>query len=187
MRNLLNWLLAAALALQAFLFYELQRDYSLRNAMPVDDMVECPSYQSFEPNSNFGDGRTLQAPPEGAIAREHQPLHYGATPEEAERAGRELQNPFAADDAAALQRGAEVYQSRCVACHGATGAGDGSVVKRGYPPPPHLAAEATRAKPDGRLFHALTWGQGNMPPHAAQLDPDDRWKTILHLRTLKAP
>jgi len=42
---------------------------------------------------------------------------------------------------------------------------------------------------DGQLFHILTFGQGNMPAHAAQLSREDRWKAVVHIRTLqsKAP
>lgn len=185
MRNGLNLFLFLLLILQAVLIFELQRDTTVRNPMPVNDMVECPSFQSYEPNPNFADGRTLQAPPDGTIARGAQPLHFAATPEEALRAGQTLTNPFALEDAAAVQRGAEVYQTRCTACHGATGLGDGAVVKRGYPPPPSLLGEAARAKRDGQLFHALTYGQGNMPSHAAQLEPADRWKVILYIRSLQ--
>jgi hypothetical protein len=38
---------------------------------------------------------------------------------------------------------------------------------------------------DGQLFHVVTYGQGNMPAHAAQLSQDDRWQVILHLRSLQ--
>jgi hypothetical protein len=38
---------------------------------------------------------------------------------------------------------------------------------------------------DGQMFHVLTKGQGNMPSYAVQVAPEDRWKAILHVRTLQ--
>jgi hypothetical protein len=38
---------------------------------------------------------------------------------------------------------------------------------------------------DGQLFHILTYGQGNMPSYAAQLSQDDRWRVIVHVRSLQ--
>ena len=52
------------------------------------------------------------------------------------------------------------------------------------PPPSFLAARAMEM-PDGQMFHVLTLGQGNMPTFAAQLEPDDRWRVILHLRKVQ--
>ena len=35
------------------------------------------------------------------------------------------------------------------------------------------------------MFHVLSYGQGNMAPYASQVDRDDRWKAILHVRALQ--
>jgi mono/diheme cytochrome c family protein len=39
---------------------------------------------------------------------------------------------------------------------------------------------------DGQLFHIITFGQGNMPSYAAQVDRDDRWKVVRFVRGLGA-
>src|SRR5436853_470371 len=57
------------------------------------DMTYSLAYDSYAPNPVTRDGLTLQRPVRGTIARGHVPLHYAATPEDAERAGRELNNP----------------------------------------------------------------------------------------------
>ena len=79
-----------------------------RNFEVMPEMVRTIAYKSFTANPNFGDGKTLQPPPEGTIARGAHPLHYAATPEEAARACRELSAPPAPP--VALERGARVYQ-----------------------------------------------------------------------------
>ena len=113
------------------------------------------------------------------------PLHYGTSAAEADRAGLELVNPFKAGDAAAEARGAEVYQAFCKVCHGASGSGDGVVPRRGYPPPPSFLAGAPALLRDGRIFHAITYGKGNMPSYAAQVAREDRWKAVLYVRSLQ--
>lgn len=144
----------------------------------LPEMVRSVAAESFAPNTVFADGKTLQAPPAGTIRRGLLPLHYQATEKDAKRAGEELINPYTLDDKSALDRGAFVYANFCQACHGATGAGDGPVVRRGYPPPP---ANPPLRK-DGEAFHIVTYGRANMPSHAAQLSREDRWKVILYIR-----
>jgi mono/diheme cytochrome c family protein len=123
--------------------------------------------------------------PEGVVVRGRESFAYGPTPEEAERAGRELANPFRADDAAALARGAVVFARFCTPCHGADGEGQGPAVLRGMLPPPSLKAERAVKLRDGQAFHVITKGQGNMASYAVQVAPEDRWKAILHVRVLQ--
>jgi mono/diheme cytochrome c family protein len=85
------------------------------------------------------------------------------------------------------KRGADVYRVHCVACHGASGKGDGLVAQRGFPPPPPLPAGKSAQMKDGQLFHILTWGQGSMSPMAGQLTRDQRWDVLNFVRTLQVP
>lgn len=155
-------------------------------AVPTN-MADSVAYDSFSRNPVFADGKTLQPPPVGTIARGHLPLHYSASPEDAARAGVELKNPFAADPSPHRERGAAVYKSFCAVCHGSAGLGDGPVTRRGVPPPPSLLAEHALGLPDGHMFHILTYGQNNMPPYAAQISREDRWRVILYVRSLQGP
>jgi mono/diheme cytochrome c family protein len=125
-------------------------------------------------------------PPAGSIARGYLPLEYGSTPEEALRAGLELRNPNPADDPDALARGQLIYANFCALCHGPAGAGDGAVTKRGVPPPPSLLLDHARQMRDGQMFHLISMGQKNMASYASQVQREDRWKVILHIRTLQA-
>src|SRR5438270_729114 len=88
------------------------------------DMTYSLAYDSYAPNPVTRDGLTLQRPVRGTIARGHFPLHYAATPEDAERAGRELNNPIAPTPRTAAD-GKALFDIYCVVCHGAEGAGDG--------------------------------------------------------------
>jgi len=148
-------------------------------------MAHTARYAAFAENPNFPDNQTLQTPPPGTIARGQPPLHYTATPDDAARAGVELKNPNATRDSAGLARGATVFANVCAPCHGAGGRGDGLVTQRGVPPPPSLLWAHAVDLQDGRMFHILTYGQGNMASYASQLSRDDRWKVILNVRSLQ--
>lgn len=123
-------------------------DYSKPNIEILPDMKYSPAYGAFDINPNFPNGRTLQPPVPGTVARDQTSLalalaHYESTPEEAIRAGEELENPtLALEDAeqkASARRGGENYRVLCAACHGGSGTGDGLVPQYGFPPPTFTA------------------------------------------------
>lgn len=84
-----------------------------------------------------------------------------------------------------IQRGAQTYGVFCVPCHGAKGAGDGPVTKRGFPPPAPLPTGKSVKMKDGQLFHILSYGQGSMSSMAAQLNRNQRWDVINYVRSLQ--
>ena len=185
--------LATIMAVAVVLSFTATRDSSKPNLEIMPDMAHGASYQAFEANPNTPDGKTLRQPAPGSIPRGLLPLPYEATEPDALRAGRELVNPFGPDDEDVLARGAIAYAIFCQQCHGPTGGGDGMVANQdtergggGFPPPPTLLREEAIDMKDGQMFHVITFGQGNMPAHAAQVSRDDRWKIITHLRTLQA-
>jgi len=149
----------------------------------VRDMTYSLAYDSFAPNPVTRDGLTLQRPVRGTIARGHLPLHYGATPEEAERAGRELQSPIVATTRSAAE-GQALFETYCAVCHGQQGASDGPLIPR-IPNPPAYTSERVRSMPAGRLFHVITYGSGRMPSYASQLSVIDRWLVVGHVQTLQ--
>jgi len=159
-------------------------DPTLPNREYMPDMVSSVAYDSFAPNPNTRDGRTLMAPPAGTIPRGYEPVHFAPGPKEAERAGRELTNPIP-DGPLVRQRGEIAFQRWCSPCHGHEGVGDGLVAKR-FPRPPSLTAEHARALPDGRIFHIISFGQGVMPAYGQQVVQADRWKILRFVRQLQA-
>lgn len=90
-------------------------------------------------------------------------------------------------DRAALERGRERYMIYCVACHGATGEGDGMIVRRGFQKPPSFYDDRLQENttPASHFFDVITNGWGAMPDYAASLTPEDRWKIIAYLRALQ--
>jgi len=129
-RTIVNSLLGVIVAGLLSLNWLLRADPNQRNFEVLPDMAHSVPYDAFSANPNFADGVTLRAPVPGTVIRGFMPLHYDATPEDAQRAGRELANPFTPNDANAFARGGDVYATYCEICHGPGGKGDG--VSRGH-------------------------------------------------------
>lgn len=152
----------------------------------MPDMARGPAYKAFAANPATRDGVTLQRPVAGAIARGYFPFHYGAGDEEAARAGRELQNPYAATPRT-LEEGKALYETYCAVCHGDQGKGDGPVADK-IPRPASYVSDRVIGFPPGRVFHVITAGSGKMPSYASQLNADERWKIVDYVHTsLQAP
>ncbi len=184
-RMRLNYALLLVLAVVLLMSFLALPDPSQPNWDFLPDMVNSPAYRSESANPNFPNGKTLQPPVHGTIAKDQQPLHFAATDADALLAGRELHNPLSSKDVKLADHGAQVFRTFCTPCHGGGGQGDGPVALRGYPAPPSLVTGNTTKMPDGQLFHIITYGKGNMPPQAGLLSPEDRWAVILHIRSLQ--
>lgn len=162
-----------------------ERDVGQPNLQYAPDMYSSVPYDSFAPNPNTRDGKTLMAPAPGSIPRGYSPVHYGPGPQEATRASVELKNPFEASDAV-LTRGKVAFNRYCSHCHGTGGLGDGLVTAR-FPRPPSLLADHAKGLADGQIFHIITYGQGLMPAHGPQVAQEDRWKIVHYIRSLQNP
>ena len=156
-----------------------------RNYEVFTEMAYSLANESMSRSEHLPGGTTQQPLALGVVVRGHMPFRYGPGPEEAQRAGRELANPYT-DEPEVLARGAEVYGIFCVACHAADGLGLGPVVQRGMLPPPSFMGARAKQIADGEIFHILTLGQGNMPSYAVQVPPEDRWKVIRYVRSLQS-
>ena len=127
-------------------------------------------------------------PVEGTIPRSYQRYPFedrGTKIEDAQAVGLLLENPLQ-PEMDVLERGKEVYDVFCIACHGSLGEGDGPVIGPDrFPAPPSLHSDQARGYADGTLYHIITKGVAKMPGYAQQVEPDDRWKTILYVRALQ--
>ena len=184
MRRALTWLAVILLPVVVIGGVRvMNRDVAVRNHEWPTQMQYSPAFRSQTSNPVLPYNMTQQPPVAGTVPRGFQPFHYGPEPAEAERAGRDLKNPFQ-PTAENLARGQYIFSNYCVACHGVTGAGDGPIIPK-YPNPPSYKTEASKRLPDGNMFHVITMGRNNMPSHAAQVSADDRWKAILYIRKLQ--
>ncbi len=153
------------------------------------DMANTPANKSYTANTVFANGTTMQAPPEGTIARGAMPPYpYKAkSADDQLRAGVELKNPVEASTEN-LTEGKRQYDIFCINCHGTGGNGDGYLyTSKLFPAKPRSLIEPfVQTKPDGEIFHIITVGSLStlMGGHGSQITPENRWRIIHYIRTL---
>lgn len=149
---------------------------NMAHSVPLDAFAEHP----LKPASPG-----MQPPPEGAVAYGVIPLGYGVTLDERTRAGLELTSPVSLQDPQVRASGQILFGRYCAACHGLGGQADGTIVQRGYPAPKSLTDPEILLLKEGEIFHVITYGFKNMPPHNYQVTPDERWQIIAYVRQLQ--
>ncbi len=136
------------------------------------NMDSQPKYHEYEPGALFRDGRVLQAPVPGTVARG-----------DLARDDEARQRPPVT--AALLRRGRAEYDVYCSPCHDRVGSGNGIVVQRGFPRPASLHDERQRGLSDQHLFDVIGNGFGAMYAHGDRVRPRDRWAIVAYIRALQ--
>jgi mono/diheme cytochrome c family protein len=95
----------------------------------------------------------------------------------------DLKSPSPLDSAAA-GRGAKIYASHCVACHGTQARGDGPVSAK-FPQAPNLRHYSICGRTDGYLYGTLTAGGRAMPTMREGLTSPNRWDLVAYIRLLQ--
>jgi mono/diheme cytochrome c family protein len=134
-------------------------------------MSDQPKGDEWERSSLFRNGRVVQSPPPGTVAREQDVGDLLA-----ERPPMTL---------ALVERGRERFNIFCSECHGYGGDGDGMVVQRGFPRPPSLRDPRLVAAPDAHFVDVITHGHGVMYSYADRVPPADRWAIAAYIRALQ--
>lgn len=92
--------------------------------------------------------------------------------------------PFAMT-AADIERGHQQFDIFCALCHGATGAGEGMIVQRGFPRPPSFYLDRLKQAPPGHIYNVISNGYGAMYSYADRIDQNDRWRIVAYVRALQ--
>ncbi|MFN3648759.1 MAG: c-type cytochrome [Armatimonadota bacterium] len=138
----------------------------------------------YEESPQPGEQSSARIPPVGTVAR-------GTLPRTDVRVtgrgtdGRLVARSPVPVTAAVVARGQERYNVYCSPCHGVTGAGDGMIVRRGFPHPPDYAIQRLRDAPDGHYFDVITHGYGVMYSYASRVPVADRWAIVSYIRSLQ--
>jgi mono/diheme cytochrome c family protein len=135
-------------------------------------MSDQPKYHEYEPAPLFRDGKVLQSPVPGTVARDD-PVDDKAV------------DAKPALTTALLARGREQFDIFCAPCHSRTGDGNGMIVQRGMPQPPSYHIDRLRAADDQHFFDVITSGYGAMYSYADRVPPGDRWAIVAYIRALQ--
>jgi mono/diheme cytochrome c family protein len=134
------------------------------------DMYEQQSYRTDDRDPGLPGETTEQNPVAGTVAQEEP--------------GKAVKQPERIT-AVLLARGQQRYDIFCAPCHGASGDGDGMIVRRGFPRPPDLASERILHEAASQLYDTIGRGKGDMYGFAGAVPPADRWAIAAYIRALQ--
>ena len=147
------------------------------------DMHDQPRVEPFEQSTVFANRSSARPPVPNTVARgmlnDDEHLYSG-------RVNGELARTFPFPiTAQVLARGRERYDIYCAPCHSVTGDGNGTIVRKGFPPPPSLHTDDLRFATPGQLFDTITNGIGEMPDYSQEVVVEDRWAIVAYIRALQ--
>lgn len=134
------------------------------------DMVAQPKSSNWDRDTFFPDKSSMRQPVPGTQPRDEPNLPV-AQP--------------AAITQGLLDRGQQRFDIFCSPCHGRSGDGQGMIVQRGFPAPPHLWNDRLVAAKAIYLYDVITNGHGVMYSYADRVPPADRWAIIAYVRALQ--
>lgn len=156
------------------------------------EMYRSPSYETYSSNPNYTDSMSARQPVAGTVPREYSFFNYPSTNEGYAAAGKDIATIPASLTDADKEEGKRLYGIYCGHCHGEQGQGDGILVQNGkFPPPPSYSAGKSSRGGDlkdlsaGKIYHTITYGLNLMGPHAALLDPVQRWQIVSYVQKLQ--
>jgi mono/diheme cytochrome c family protein len=97
-----------------------------------------------------------------------------------------IQNPVNST-AASIAAGEKTYTAQCVACHGASGKGDGKAAANLDPKPADLTDDNwAHGSSDGELFAVIRDGSKGtgMKGYGSKLSANDIWNLVNYLRSI---
>ena len=147
-------------------------------------MKDQPKFETYEETSFFPDHRSERPLIDGTVARGHlnedDAFYTGKTD------GKLIQKIPVPVTKELLARGRDRFNIYCIVCHGAVGAGDGMIIRRGFRPvPPSFHTDKLRQIEDGHFYDVISHGFGVMQDYAAQIQPEDRWAITAYIRALQ--
>ena len=124
------------------------------------------------------------APAKPSTSKQAGGQHEDATHTHA--AAAKIANPVKPDEAS-IAAGQKLYGTHCVACHGATGAGDGVQASKFTPRPSNLAdAQWKHGPSDGEIFTVIRNGvpKTSMTSFAKKMTERQTWDVVNFVRSL---
>jgi mono/diheme cytochrome c family protein len=144
--------------------------------------IPYESLKQEEKNPYNPGGANVRVPAKNTIARGNMAFIDNSTDATTQDVmGATLVNPVKANEAV-LEDGKILYTRMCAHCHGEGGAGDGLVAPK-FKGVANLTSAAIKAKPVGHIYQVITKGKGRMMPHNTQINPEERWKISMYVKS----
>ncbi|MEO6681965.1 MAG: cytochrome c [Ginsengibacter sp.] len=97
-----------------------------------------------------------------------------------------IKNPLPPLNTEELAEAGRLYNIYCGICHGAKMDAQGPLGTGGkIPAIANLTLKQYVDMPEGTMFHAITYGKGNMGSYASQLSRKQRWEVIHYVKSVQ--
>ncbi|WP_372473746.1 cytochrome c [Capnocytophaga sp. ARDL2] len=182
MKNIFKFIaLAGVSTLATSCFNKEKPNYQL-----FPNMYESVAYETYSESDAFNNGKEGQLPAKGSVPRGFDPYEYEDSTEGLAAAKANLKAPFDLKNLsdADVAKAKELYTIYCALCHGDSGDGKGTLVKKekflGVP------NYAERELTEGGIYHVITYGLNSMGSHKNQLSQHERWLVTAYVLKLKS-
>lgn len=163
----------------------------------MPDMADSRAYETYAPaqerlkaSAVQGEAHYTGRPVEGTIARGEMMSFKLKGDSTGYRLAATVKNPL--DRGSINMKEAErLYLINCGICHGAKLDGNGPLFNGGDGPytaaPKNFMDAEMKAMAEGTMFHAATYGKGQMGSYASQLNTKQRWEVIAYIKSKQGP
>jgi len=172
----LLFLISVAIVVSGVTYFSLNK---LLIITPFNWMMDQEKVIPQKPSDIFADGRGMQLPVNGTVARGFIPYPYAGQTNPVEV----LANPTLPTKEN-LELGKAKFFTYCSPCHGYFADGD-SRLRGQFPNPPTLHSKRAKDFSDGMIYHIITNGQNVMPSYSSQITRDERWAIVNYVRVLQ--
>lgn len=150
----------------------------------MPDMAYSRAYEAYAPNNLAKeDINYIPYPVEGTIRRGDLFPYPLPNDTNGYKMSAEIKDPLPPLDNAQMKEAERLFNINCAICHGAKMDAQGPLATGGkVPAVANLTLSQYVKMPVGTMFHAITYGKGNMGSYASQLSRKQRWMVIQYVK-----
>lgn len=153
----------------------------------MPDMAYSRAYEAYAPNNLANENiHYVGEPVEGTIRRGDLFPDYLTNDSAGYAMSAQVKNPLPPITPDQLKEAGRLFNINCAICHGEKMDAQGPLSAGGKIP---AVANLTLAQyvnmPEGTMFHAITYGKGNMGSYAPQMTREQRWRVVQYVKAMQ--
>jgi mono/diheme cytochrome c family protein len=154
----------------------------------MPDMAYSRAYEAYAPNNLKKEGiNYLNYPVTGTIRRGDLFAYTLPNDSNGYKMAAEVKNPLPPLDSNQLLEAQRLFNINCAICHGPNMDAQGPLATSGkIGGIANLKLDLYIKKPEGQMFHVVTYGKNNMGSYASQLDRKQRWMVVYYIKSEQA-
>lgn len=153
----------------------------------MPDMAYSRAYEAYAPNNLVRENiNYVPYPVEGTIRRGDLFPYPLPNDTVGYNMSAQVKDPLPPNTPEQMEEAGRLYNINCGICHGAKLDAQGPLATGGKVPAiANLTIAQYVAMPEGTMFHAITYGKGNMGSYASQLSREQRWRVIQYVKAVQ--